>query len=427
MPETRQQTTPRQVPPRAAKRPRGEATDTPDVSASGSRKTTVSRHGPAAGAASSSGKKQKVQAEQAEQAEQAVEAPANANDKENTPSGSAPRRSTRTRTARLVEEVTPGPALIRQAKDHGGSTGRGAFSSTQKRRRQTSAGRQSSRAAQKQGEAANSESVSQSDKGTGPAAKSPQPMASALQPDGSPLQELPSEHVPTEAHVEACALHSVHSSSSQEQAPALQQLSVPFQSPEQPVSPPSPCTHPSQPGLTPNPRQQPQSPLKPSSPAATALAAASPAPGPSSAAAAPVLVTDPIGDYSSQEGSRHSSGHSNDHPAALVARKHLNWDSAGPSADPASGGTSGPTSGPTSRLTKPPLNKGAVTQPAQTGTCLPAADGDETWWDPTDIRKVLATSPARNSVPQLDGYHTNTSLYPLLLLLFISIFVTWLT
>lgn len=380
MPTTRQQTTPRQAPQRAAKRPRGEATDTSDVSASGSK--AVPRRRSAAGAGSSSGKKQKVQAEQAEQAEQAG-APVRV-DKENTPGESGPRRSTRTRTARLVQEVTPGPGLIRPAKDQGGSTGRGASKSTQKKQRHSSAGRQSSSAVQGQAEAATAEPVSQPDREAGPGATPALHTASAILPDGSPLHEIPAELVPTGTSPKADGMPSQHPSSSQMQASASQQQPSPFQSPEQPVSLAPACTHPSQLSLAPVPPQHPQSPA---SPAAAALTAPSPAPGPSSAAADPMPVTDPISQHGSQEeGSRHSSGHSNDHPA-VGACQHLGWDSAGPS------------SGPTAGVTKPPLNKGAVTQ---IGLASPAAaDGDGTWWDPTDMHKVQSTSPGESRITQL--------------------------
>ena len=376
MPKTRQQSTPRQAPPRAAKRPRSEATDTPeaDVSASGK---AVSRRSSAAGAASSSGKKQKVQAEQ-------VGVTAIADDKENTPSGSEPRRSTRTRTARLVQEVTPGPGLIRPSRDQGGSTGRGASSSTHKKQRQSSAGRQSSQVAKRQAEAASAEPVSQSGKGADSVATSPQSIVPAVQPDGSPLQELPAQLAPGGADAQADGLPSAHDSSSQVQISAPQQHPAPFQSPEQPATLAPPCAQLSQTDLASVPPQQQQSSLQPGSPAAAALTAPSPAPGPSSAAADPIPVTDPVGGHSSQEGSRHSSGHSNDHPTALMARKHLSWDSAGPS------------SGPTSGVSKPPLNKGVVPQPAQLCPSSPAAaDADETWWDPTDIHKVMTAIPAQ--------------------------------
>lgn len=400
MPTTRQQTTPRQVPQRAAKRPRGEATDTSDVSASGSKAVPLRRS--AAGAGSSSGKKQKVQAEQAEQAG----APVSANDKENTPGDSGPRRSTRTRTARHVQQVTPGPGLIRAAKDQGGSTGRGASKSTQKKQRHSSTGRQSSIAAQGQGEVATAEPVSQPDRGAGPGATSAQHTASAIQPDGSPLQQLPVELVPTGASPMADGRPSVHLSSSQMQTSASQHL-VPFQSPEQPVTSAPACTQPGQLSLESVPPQHPQSPA---SPAAAALTAPSPAPGPSSTAADPMPVTDPVS--SQEEGSRHSSGHSNDHPAAVAACQHLNWDSAGPS------------SGPTLGVTKPPLNKGGVTQPAQMGLASAvAADGDDTWWDPTDMHKVQSTSPER-CIAQLGSCSPSFVFWPLREM-FNYIWLTW--
>ena len=393
MPKSRQQTTPRQAPPRAAKRRRSEAADIPSASASGSK--AVSQRNSAT-AASSSGKKQKVQAEQ-------VGVPASAHDKENTPGGSEPRRSTRTRAARLVQEVTPGPGLIRPAKDTRGSPGRGAASSTPKKQRQTSACRRSSTAAQGQTEAASAEPASQSDKGAGPVMTSPQITAPALQPGGSPLQQLPAQLVPTGASLEADGLPSAHDNSSHVEISAPQQHPAPFQSAEQPVSLPPPCTHPSQPHLACIPPQQPQSSLRLSSPAAAAVAAPSPSLGPSSAAPDPMPTTDPIGDHSSQEGSRHSSGHSNDHPTALMARKHLNWDSTGPS------------SGPTSGTSKPPLNKGAVTQPAQTGPSSPAAaDVDETWWDPTDIHKVKNSLIYSDLHNQLEACSTDNCTLPLM-------------
>lgn len=377
MPKSRQQTTPRQAPPRAAKRRRSEAADTPNASDSGTK--TVSRRG-ATAAAGSSGKKQKVQAEQAEQ----VGVPAN--DKENTHGGSEPRRSTRTRTARLIPEVTPGPGLIRPGKDQGGSTGRGAATSTQKKHRQTSTGRRSSQAAQGQTEVASAEPAIQSDKGADPVVTSPQRTAPALQPDGSPLQELPAQLVPTGTPREADSLPSAHDKSSQVQASAPKKHSAPYQSPEQPVRLAPSCTHPSH---LHNAYLDPQRLQSSLAPGGSALAAPSPAPGPSPAAADPILATGPVGvdDHSSQEGSRHSSGHSNDHPTALMARKHLSWDSTGPS------------SGPISVVNKPPLNKGAVMQPAQPGPSSPAAaDADEKWWDPTDIHKVITASLAQNCI-----------------------------
>lgn len=377
MPKTRQQTTPQQAPTRAAKRPRDE-TDAPAVSASDSKRPTVARRRSAAETGTS---KQKMLAEQAAQAQQAV--PAGVNDKENTPS--VPRRSTRARTARIVQEVPPGPGLTRSARKQGSSIGRGASSSTPRKGRQTSAGKQSAAAKQVQTEAAAAEFASHSRKGIDPAMTSPQPTASALKPDGTPLQELPTELVPIQTP--EGGLPAVSSSSSQEQPSANHQLPLLCQSPEHTVSLPPPCMHPSQPGLASIHPQQPPSPFHSGSPAAAAVAATglAPAPAPSSAATVAMLVTDPdpVGNHSSQEGSRHSSGQSNDHPTTVMARKHLNWDCTGPPR-------SGPSSGPTSAATKPPLNKGTGTQAAQAGTSVPpAADGDDTWWDPTDSHKVL--------------------------------------
>lgn len=376
MPKTRQQTTPQQAPTRAAKRPRDE-TDAPAIPASCSKRPTVARRHSAAETGTS---KQKVLAEQAAEAPQAV--PAGVNDKENTPSGSGPRRSSRARTARTVQEVPPGPGLTRSARKQASSIGRGPSSSTPRKGRQTSVGKQSAGAKQEQVEAATAEFASHSHRGTDSGMTFQQPSASALKP---PLQELPTQLVPIQTPEDG--LPPVSSSSSQEHPSANQQPPPPpCQSPKHPVSLPPPCIHPSEPGLPSIPPQQPHSPFQQGSPAAAAVAAPSPAPAsaPSSAAADPMLMTDPdpVGNHSSQEGSRHSSGQSNDHPTAVMARKHLNWDSTGP--------PSGPSSGPTSAVTKPPLSKGAGTQAAQAGTSAPAAaDGDETWWDPTDSHKVL--------------------------------------
>lgn len=374
MPKTKQQTTPRQGPPRGAKRSHSEATENPEVSVSASKASSASKRGSAVGATSSSAKKQKVQAIQ-----DAV--PASVENKENTPSDSQPRRSTRARTARVVKEVTPGPGLVKPTKDHS-STGKAASQSTQKQRRQKSAGREASSSPQKQDKVEAMASTDQSASGTvSEAAKaSPLPTASSPKADERPLQELPSDLVPTETAPNIDEVPSEPFSSPQKQPSALRQVPKPFQGPHQPISLPSPCMHPSQHGLPSIPYQQPESPHKPDSPAGPALAppGPGPAPAPSSTAADPTPQDDNASEHSSKEGSRQSSGHSNDHPIALVARKHLNWESAGP----------------TSGISKPPLNKAAATQLEEAGTLLPsaaAAEGDAEWWDPNDANKVRQT------------------------------------
>ena len=359
MPKTRQQSTPRQVPARAAKRSRSEAADVLDASTSASKASSTCKPVSAAAPGSSSAKKQKLQPETLS---------ANVDDKENTAADSQPRRSTRARTPRIVQEVTPGPGLVKPNKDQHSSVSTAA---TQKSGQKP--GRQSRKSAQKQaGLVEGPEPVYCSATGIDAVAL-PLATAQGLKPDSSPLQELPA--IAMLANHKAADLPTLPSSSQQGQASALQQAPQPFHSPDQPIKLPSPCTHPDQHGLPVIPHQQPSSPQKPDSPAAPALEALCPAP----AAAQPSPHAAPAADHGSQEGSRHSSGHSNDHPIALAARKHLSWDNAGA------------TSGPISAVSKPPLNRGAAAQAAPTSTSPPAAaaaDTDESWWDPTDMQKV---------------------------------------
>ena len=378
MPTTRKQSTPQEFSTRATKRHATGAPAASDAPASTDKTSSRSKRRPSVDPQSSSAKKQKVEPQQ-------DEAPAGINNKENTPSGSQPRRSARSRTPRIVQEVTPGPSLAKSAKGCSHSTSKQATQTTQKPPASTAkAAARSNRGRAKETASAAADAqdtgTDSHDKPNNADLVSSELAAQELKPQSSPSQQDLAVLIPPSgmaASGKASALPFEPFSSPQEQAPALSQQ-IPAQS--------SPCTHPSQHGLPPIPHQQPQSLQKPDSPAASALVTSGPAPAAAPAAAAGTCThPDAPNDPSSQGDSRHSSGHSNDHPIALVARKHLDWDSAGPG------------SGPQSASSKPPLSRGipGTGQGEQENAVGSAAkaSGDEGWWDPTDVNKASHTNP----------------------------------
>lgn len=364
MPQTRQQTTPRELPTRAAKRRASEASAVIDATPA-SVHTTPNR--PQGG---SSAKKQKVEPAQHEASD-------TTDNKENTASGSQPRRSVRARTARVVQEVTPGPGLLKPARGRSRSNSKQV--SVNAHEQPVSAGKQVLR------------SRKGASKSTAPDIPDGQRTNNLSddelsdidlddpEPESAPLLQRNTDVVASSQTSEgAAAVPSEPFSSPQDQAPAF---SDPAHSSAQLIPLPSPCTHPSDHGLAPIPHQQPESPQKPSSPAAGALATSSPAPAPTQAAATlPAPDSHARCDQSSQEHSRHSSGHSNDHPVAVLARKHLDWISAGA------------TSCVQSANSKPPLSRcnpgvGPSGPEAVKGPAA-EANGDQGWWEPTDVHKV---------------------------------------
>ncbi|KAA6422841.1 MAG: cell division control 6 protein [Trebouxia sp. A1-2] len=370
MAKTRQQATPRELPARAAKGHVSEASTSSATAASSERHSTRSKRERSAILQNASAKKQKLDMAQNDPSPGLY-------NKENTISGSHPRRGTRSRTPRVVQEVTPGPALVRSARGRSNSNSKQTSQCTQeqiapadKRSTKSKQGRSTATAPavadEKDSNSASDDELSDIDLDD-PA------------PSSMPLQQRDIGVVaPPEPSQTAASVPSEPFSSPQEQAPAISHLvesathAVPLQ---------SPCTHPSQHGLPPIPHQQPQSPHKPDSPPAVALATSNPAAAPSQAAAMPNAHA--LCEQSSQENSRYSSGHSNDHPVSVPARKHLEWDSAGPS------------SGPQSASSKPPLSRAVpgnaqAGQAAAMGPPMEGPNGDEGWWDPTDIHKVQA-------------------------------------
>ncbi len=368
MVKTRRQTTPKEVPARAAKGRVSEASNSGAAAASADRGSTRSKRERSVDPQSTSAKKQKL--------ETALHDPSPGLDnKENTTSGSQPRRGTRSRTPRVVHEVTPGPGLVKSARGRRHSNSKQTSQCTQEQ----TAPADKAAARSKQGR----------NTAIAPAVAAEKDSANVSNdelsdidlddpaPSSMPLQQRDIGVVaPPEPSQKAASMPSEPFSSPQEQAPALSHL---VESATPPVPLRSPFTHPSQHGLPPIPHQQPQSPHKPESPPAVALATSNPAAAPSQAAAMPDAHA--LCEQSSQENSRYSSGHSNDLPVSAPARKHLEWDSAGPN------------SGPQSASSKPPLSRAVpgtaqAGQAAAMGSPTEGPNGDEGWWDPTDIHKV---------------------------------------
>ena len=364
MVKTRHQATSREVPARAAKGRVSEASNSGAAAASADRDSTRSKRERSVDPQSTSAKKQKLDPSSP-----------GLDNKENTTSGSQPRRGTRSRTARVVQEVTPGPGLVRSARGRSHSNSKQTSQCTQeqtapaaKRSARSEQGKNTATAPavadEKDSTNASNDELSDND------LDDPAPSSVPLQQRDIGVASRP------EPSQRAASVPSEPFSSPQEQAPALSHL---VESATLPVPLRSPCTHPSQHGLPPIPHQQPQSPHKPDSPPAVALATSSPAAAPSQAAARPDAHA--LCQQNSQENSRYSSGHSNDHPVSVPARKHLEWDSAGPS------------SGPQSASSKPPLSRAIpgnaqAGQTAGMGSPTQGPNGDEGWWDPTDIHKV---------------------------------------
>ena len=367
MAKTRQQPLPRELSARAAK---GRASEASNSGASAERGSTRSKRERSVDPGTTSAKKQKL--------ETALHDPSPGLDnKKNTASGSHPRRGTRSRTPRVVQEVTPGPGLVKSARGRRHSNSKQTSQCTQE---------QTAPADKRSARPKNSRSTATA---TAPAVADEKDSTNASDdelsdidlddpaPSSMPLQQRDIGVVsPSELSQRAASVPSEPFSSPQEQAPAVSHL-VESAIPAVPLQ--SPCTHPSQHGLPPIPHQQPQSPHKPDSPPASALATSSPAAAPSQAAARPDAHA--LCEQNSQEDNRYSSGHSNDHPVSVPARKHLEWESAGPS------------SGPQSARSKPPLSRAVpgnaqAGQGAAMGSPPEGPNGDEGWWDPTDIHKV---------------------------------------
>ncbi len=368
MAKTRQQAIPRELPARAAKGRVSEASKSGATAASAERGSIRSKRERSVDPQSASAKKQKLETAQHDPSP-------GLDNKENTTSRSHPRRSTRSRTPRVVQEVTPGPVLVRSARGHSHSNSK---QTSQCMQEQTAPADKTAARSQQGRSTAIAPAVADEKDSTDASIDELSDIdLDDPAPSSMPLQQRDIGVVsPPELSQKAASVPSEPFSSPQEQALALSCL---VESATQPVPLQSPCTHPSQHGLPPIPHQQPQSPHKPDSPPASALATSNPASTPSQAAA--ISLTHALCDQSSQENSRYSSGHSNDHPVSVPARKHLEWESAGPS------------SGPQSASSKPPLSR-AVPGNAQAGQAeavgspTEGPNGDEGWWDPTDIHKV---------------------------------------
>ena len=370
MVKTRHQATPRVASARAAKGRVSEASNSDATAASAERGSTRSKKDRSVNPQSVPAKKQKLDTTQHDPS-------LGLDNKENTASGSHPRRGTRSRTPRVVQEVTPGPGLVKSARGRRHSNSKQTSQCTQE---------QTAPADKRSARSKNSRSTATA---TAPAVADEKDSTNASDdelsdtdlddpaPSSMPLQQRDiGVASPSEPSRKAASVPSEPFSSPQEQAPALSHLG---ESARPPVPLQSPCTHPSQHGLPPIPHQQPQFPHKPDSPPASALANSSPAAAPSQAAARPDAHA--MCEERSQEDSRYSSGHSNDHPVSMPARKHLDWESAGPS------------SGPQSASSKPPLSRAVpghaqAGQGAAMGSPAEGPNGDEGWWDPTDIHKV---------------------------------------
>ncbi len=372
MVKTRQQATPRERPAQAAKGRLSEASNSGATAASAERGSTKSKRERSVDPRSASAKKQKL-------GTAPYDPSPGLSDKENTTSGSHPRRGTRSRTPRVVQEVIPGPGLVKPARGRRHSNSKQTSQGTQE---QTAPADKAAAKSKQVRSIATAPAFADEKDGT----NASDDELSDIEfddpaPSSMPLQQRDIGVVspPEPSQKAASVLCEQPFSSPQEQAPALSHL---IESASLPVPLQSPCTHPSQHGLPPIPHQQPPSPHKPDSPPASALAASSPASAPSQAAATSLRPNaHALCEQSNQENSRYSSGHSNDHPVSAPARKHLDWDSAGPS------------SGPQSASSKPPLSR-AVPGTAQAGQAAAMGsppegpNSDEDWWDPTDIHKV---------------------------------------
>ncbi|DBA84848.1 hypothetical protein WJX77_006429 [Trebouxia sp. C0004] len=373
MVKTRQQAIPRELPARAAKGRVSEASSPGSIAASSERGSTRCKRECSANPQSTSAKKQKLDTAQHDPSP-------GLDNKENTASGSHPRRGTRSRTPKVIQEVTPGPGLVKSARGRSHSNSKQTSQCTQEQ----TALVDKAAARSKLGRGTAIAPAVADEKGSTNASNDELSDIDLDDPAPSsmPLQQRDVGVVsPPEPSQKAASVLSEPFSSPQEQSPALSHL---VESTTQAVPLQSPCTHPSQHGLPPIPHQLPQSPHKPDSPPASVLATRSPASAPSQAAAISLRPdAHALCDQSSKENSRYSSGHSNDHPVSVAACKHLEWDSDGPS------------SGPQSASSKPPLSRAVpgnahAGQAAAMGSPTEGPNGDEGWWDPTDIVKVQA-------------------------------------
>lgn len=342
-----------------------------------------------------------------------------------TPSESGVRRSTRSRTPRVVQEISPGPALARAAK--GNSTAKKSSRGKQQQDEQqqpTSAAKSTVRSKQRRAEEAAAPVVhSRTDANNAAPAEHHGTDAQAAAPIAHSNTDAnnasPAEHSKTNAQAAASVQHTdmiAHAAtatsdaqgqfnnnaapaqtvdesnpepvtvSPQQLEPTQLEASGDATSPQAAAAPlpglmqgnatpsrliplKSPCSVPAEHGLAPIPHNLLTSPLKPDTEMADATEPAT-ALGAVPAALPSLSHTDapshvPAVDHGSQEGSRHSSGHSNDHPVALAAKKHLIWDAAD------------------SIGSKPPAAQQAAEAVVQTDAMV-----DEGWWDPTNVNKV---------------------------------------
>lgn len=304
-----------------------------------------------------------------------------------TPTGSGLRRSTRTRMPRSVHDVSPGPVLARSAKvtNHADKLPQ---STVQSERQQQSAS--AAKSVTKTKRRKNSAQMESHDE---PAALSVDNTVAGSQTteaktvlttgskavarpaltgeahdsakDGIPIKSQAAQ--PSQASPDANAASPVSLQQNE-----LQHLPDTV-TPSRPPTLKSPCTIPAEHGLPAIPHKFPTSPVKPDTEMADAAVTAA-------AAAAPSIATLPVladhmqsnsevqvlaAEVGSQNESRQSSGHSNDHPTAVPARKHLDWDAA-------------------ESLGSKPI----VVQHLQ----ATEAAADESWWDPTDLKKVQLLS-----------------------------------
>lgn len=311
-----------------------------------------------------------------------------------TPPSSQLRRGSRSRTARQFQEVSPGPALTRAAR--AGSTAKQAAHSKQQQQQPTpaSAAKSTTRSNRRHVESSPHAEPTEAALPAGAAAEeSAQPRGTEDHVNSCSSLLDAEQRSPLPAQPEACP--TADQASPQAQVGTADVAMQDAVTPCRPAELKSPCTVPQQHGLPPIPHNLPSSPIKlttdlADNPAPILLATASiipehPAAVPAKQAAETVLdvlaarPSVSACENSSQEGSRHSSGHSNDHQGAVHARKHLDW-----------GAAEGSDSKPAIAQQSSMLDSHPAVAPAShsTGDAAEATAADETWWDPSDIHKV---------------------------------------
>lgn len=310
-----------------------------------------------------------------------------------TPAGSGLRRSARSRTPRVVQEVSPGPALARTAK--ASATGKKASHCKQQQEQPpqpTSAAKSTVRSKRRRSEAAAAIEINeagvQASAATEQCTQSEQAAAAGSNEQQQHLNSNTAIPPPSEGGAEGSSdasrqqpqlSHTVDDTSPQAAANPQHDVMQDTVTPSRPPPLKSPCTVPAEHGLPQIPHKVPASPVKPdtdmadASEPATAAAPNALSAVPNALPAALTLNQQPDAsvlvsatEQSSQEDSRQSSGLSNDHPVIVPAKKHLNWDAA------------------ESLTSKPPTAQQASQAVAQaTDTAV-----NEAWWDPTDVNKV---------------------------------------